>query len=72
MQIDNQIADQIRAEYTEGLGYKALATKYGAPASFIRNIVLGRLFNEDGRVVRKPFSTPEKDQRMAGLGRYTL
>lgn len=70
--INVEIADKMRIDYIMGMGYKALSKKYGAPASYCRNVVLGRLWNEDGRVSRKPFATPEKDQRMSGPNRYLL
>lgn len=61
--LSDAIADEIRQLHQAGQGgYGTLAKRFGVRDNVIRNIILGRIYNEDGRVPRKPF-TPEREAR---------
>lgn len=72
LNITQDIADQIRRAYIPGaIGYKTLAKQFGVNVTTVRDVILGRLWNESGQVERKPYATPEKDAARAGVNRYT-
>lgn len=63
-QLDDERADEMRRiRASHGWGYKALAKHFGVNETTARNIILGRIWNEDGRWPRRPYSTEEKETR---------